>query len=383
MCRLFAAISVAALAVLSTQASAQSSDTDAILKRLETKVDALAKENAELRERVRKLEPARQAAKTKSARTEVSPEPALAAPQEIVPPTILNVTAEPVVPEIKHTSGVVLGLEGVLAKPYYSGEGEPNIDALAESLNVPFLTSYQQFPYEFKGGYRAWLGYVDASGWGARVRYFDYHQAALDDVSVIFGAPSGSFTLTGALTLQKYDFELTKQLLYGDWTLTAFGGVSWATAHQRSDLQAFGIATTDLALGYNGVGPTIGMEGEVALAPGSAWSVYYSGRGSLLFGTQTDNTNDTTGLYLEGLRSQSAFASIWELSAGPQWKTPVAGVGDVYARVTADAQYWQGVGDFAPVATMAAPFLGLSLNHNDYSGGFGLLGFTAAVGIER
>jgi hypothetical protein len=74
-----------------------------------------------------------------------------------------------------------------------------------------------------------------------------------------------------------------------------------------------------------------------------------------------------------------SFASIWEFNAGPQWTTPVAGVGDVYVRLTADAQYWQGVGNFSPIGTSPSP----GLNHNDFGGGFGLLGFTAAVGVKR
>src|ERR1700692_1036169 len=50
--RILAAIAVTALAGSSSQGFAQSTNTDAILQRLEAKVDALAKENAELRERV-------------------------------------------------------------------------------------------------------------------------------------------------------------------------------------------------------------------------------------------------------------------------------------------------------------------------------------------
>ena len=374
MCRLFAAVSVAALAVLSTQASAQSSDTDAILERLEAKVDALAKENAELRERVRRLEPSRQSAKTRRPQPEVVPQTALAAPQEIVPPTILNVSASPALPEAKHTSGIVGGVEGMLIKPYYTGAGAPNVDALASFFGS---LSTAQVPYSYRGGLNAWLGYVDASGWGGRLRFFDYGNKGSNDVSAVLGAPPGVYTLNGSMALTAYDVELTKQLLYGDWNLTGFAGVRFAEAKQTSNLQSLGGTLIDSNLGYKGTGPTAGLEGEVVLIPGGPWSIFYSGRGSLLFGGQTDVTTDVTGVFLSGTRDENAFASIWEFNAGPQWKTPVAGVGDVFVRVTADAQYWQGVSNFTPVTT---PF---GLVHNDYSGGFGLWGFTAAMGIER
>ena len=164
----------------------------------------------------------------------------------------------------------------------------------------------------------------------------------------------------------------------GIGVLTAFAGVRWATVHQRSDLEAIGFPIDDLALSYNGIGPTAGFEGEVSLVPGGPWSVYYAGRGALLYGKQTDNTSDFIGLYTFGYRMQNAFASSWEFNVGPQWKTPVAGVGDAFFRVTADAQYWQGVGNFTPIGVGSG-----GLNHNDYSGGFGLWGFTAAMGIER
>jgi hypothetical protein len=380
MCRVLAALMGAAFVVWSAQAFAQSPDADAILKRLEAKVDALAKENAELRDRVRKLEPARQTAnaKAKTTKQQASPPAALDLPPQILPPVVLVERNDPGPNTPRHTGGIVLGVEGMLIKPYYSGDGEPNVDVAASNPFTGFV-NYPQFPYDFKGGFRTWLGYVDASGWGARVRYFDYHQAATNDVSVVLGAPAGIFTQTGALTVQSYDFDITKQLLYGDWSLTAFGGVRWASAHQRSDVQLLGAAFDNLALTYNGVGPTAGLEGEAALTPGSQWSVVFSGRGSLLYGTQTDNTFDFAGLYTPGFRSQNAFASTWELNIGPQWKTPVAGVGDVFFRVTADAQYWQGVGSFAPIGTSPAP----GLSHNDYSGSFGLIGFTAAMGVQR
>jgi hypothetical protein len=159
------------------------------------------------------------------------------------------------------------------------------------------------------------------------------------------GIPS---TQTGALTLQTYDVELTKQFMRGDLNLTGFAGVRWAMVHQRSDVQGLGFPLGNSALSYNGIGPTAGLEGDAALLPGGPWSIYFAGRGSFLYGKQTDSTNDLIGLYTFGYRAQNSFASSWELNVGPQWKTPVAG-----------------------------------LNHNDFSGGFGLLGFTAAVGISR
>jgi hypothetical protein len=327
---------------------------------------------------VRKLEGDHQTARVAPPKQQLLPPTVIAAPQEILPTSVLVDRFNPAPIVETHTSGFVGGVEGMLIKPYYTGDGAPNVDAAASNPFTGFV-NYPQFPYDFQGGFRTWLGYVDASGWGARLRYFDYHQAAANDVSVVFGAPAGTFTQTGALTVQTVDLEATKQLLYGDWNLTGFAGVRWASVHQRSDVSALGFSADDFALSYSGIGPTAGLESDVAIIPGGPWSVFFSGRGAFLYGKQTDNAADAIFLYTPGYRTQSAFASSWELSIGPQWKTPVAGVGDLFLRVTADAQYWQGVGSFAPTATSPAP----GLNHNDYSGGFGLLGFTAAMGTQR
>lgn len=389
MGRFLAALTVAAaLAALSAPAAAQSADTDAVLKRLEAKVDALAKENAELRARVRKLESPHQTAKAnpaKQAAHEAAPPPAtVAAPQQILPPVML-VERDPAPAAVPHTGGFIAGAEGMMIKPYYTGDGAPNVDALASDPVIGFV-NYPQMPYDFQPGYRGWLGYVDASGWGARLTYFDYHQAATNPgVSAVtlveLGFPGSQ---SGALTVQSYDLDLTKQLLYGDWNLMAFAGVRWASVHQRSDLQVAGVPSDNFALSYDGIGPTAGLESEAAFAPGSPWSLYLSGRGSLLYGKQMENVTDNLFFYTPGVRSQNAFASTWQLDVGPQWKTPVAGVGYLFVRLTADAQYWQGVGNFAPIGTNTSPFFPVpGLNHNDYNGGFGLLGFTAAVGIQR
>ena len=374
--RILAAIAVTALAGSSSQGFAQSTNTDAILQRLEAKVDALAKENAELRERVRNLEPSRQAAKTPShekVRTLSAP-----LPPQIGTPPVLAKSAAPIPLEVKRPGGLVGGVEGMAIKPYYSGDGAPNVDAAASNPFTGFV-NYRQMPYDYKGGFRTWLGYVDGNGLGARVRFFDYRQGATNDVSGVFTAPAGVFIQSGSLKLQTYDLEVTKQANFGDWNLQGFAGVRYVKVDQQSIVNSLGIMVDGSDLTYKGVGLTGGVEGEAALWTGSPWSIFFSGRGSFLYGKQTDNTTDLTFLYTPGFRSQNSFASIWEFNAGPQWTTPVAGVGDVYVRLTADAQYWQGVGNFSPIGTSPSP----GLNHNDFGGGFGLLGFTAAVGVKR
>ena len=114
--RILAAIAVTALAGSSSQGFAQSTNTDAILQRLEAKVDALAKENAELRERVRNLEPSRQAAKGtpshEKVRTLSAPLPA-----QIGTPPVLAKSAVPVPLEVRRSGGVVAGAEAGSGAP--------------------------------------------------------------------------------------------------------------------------------------------------------------------------------------------------------------------------------------------------------------------------
>jgi hypothetical protein len=373
--RLLAAVVVTVIAGSSSQVIAQSTDSDVVLKRLEAKIDALDKENTELRQRVRNLETSHRTVTASPAPAKLRASTAPALPQYVSSPAAsADLARNPVPREVEPTGGIVAGLEGMLIKPYYTGAGAPNVDAEVSFFG---LLNNAQLPYHYKAGLGTWLGYVDASGWGGRFRFFDYGNKATQDVSGPLGAAPGTFTLNGSMALRTFDLELTKQADIGDWTLQGFAGVRLAEAKQASNLQFFGGTIIDSELGYKGAGPTAGLEGEVRLIPGGPWSIFFSGRGSLLFGAQSDVTTDVSGLYLTGNRDESALASIWELNVGPQWKTPVAGVGDLFFRVTADAQYWQGMGNFSPVATPSA------LTRNDYSGGFGLWGVTAAIGLSR
>jgi hypothetical protein len=277
------------------------------------------------------------------------------------------------------TGGFVGGVEVVFFKPFYTGGGIPNVDAAASDPFTGFI-NYQQLQYNYQAAPRFWLGYVFANGLGGRARFFDYHQTAASDVSNVFTAPPGIFTLHGLLALRTYDLELTQQVNFRNWSLQAFGGVRYAQVRQQSSVDIFGLTTSNSSLAYYGVGLTGGLQGERVLTPNQRWSIFFSGRGSLLFGHQRDNTSDLFFLYTEGNRRiDNAFASIWEMQLGPQWKMRLPRGGEFFARTTVEGQFWQGVGNFAPIGTSPAP----GLNHNDLSGSFGLLGFGSAIGITR
>jgi hypothetical protein len=234
--------------------------------------------------------------------------------------------------------------------------------------------------YNFQAAPRVWFGYEGANGLGGRFRFFNYQQSATNDVSTVFSAPPNTFIQTGMLALRTYDLELTQQINFRYWSLQGFGGVRYAQANQQSDVSLFGLTVTKSSLSYYGTGPTGGLQGERALTSSGRLSLFFSGRGSLLFGHQRDVTQDYTFLYTNGNRLFSdAFASIWELNLGPQWKMHLPCGCDFFVRGSVEGQYWQGVGNFAPIGTSPSP----GLNHNNDAGGFGLLGFAGSMGIMR
>ncbi|MBS0207680.1 MAG: hypothetical protein JSS27_01880 [Planctomycetes bacterium] len=281
------------------------------------------------------------------------------------------------------TGGIVAGAEAVFFKPFYSANGAPNVDSTAVPAAVPStMTTYPQLQYNYVAAPRLWVGYVGANGLGARFRFFDYYNTASSDFGVLAGAAPGNFIQNAVIALRTYDLELTQQVDFRSWRLQGFGGVRYAQSNQQSQAIGGAFVNTQASISYYGLGPTAGFQAERAVTSNGRWSIYGAGRGSLLYGNQRDNTADITGSYINGNRElNSVFASIWELSLGPQWKIRLPRGGEFFVRTTVEAQYWQGVGNFAPtpVANLFTP----ALNRNNDAGGFGLLGFSGAIGITR
>lgn len=276
--------------------------------------------------------------------------------------------------------GVVGGTEVIFFKPFYTGGGAPNIDPAVSGGGT--FVNYPTLQYNYTGAPRVWLGYVGANGLGGRARFFDFYQTGTTDISTQASAPLGTFLINGMVATRTYDLELTQQASFRHWTLQGFGGLRYAQANQQMSYVAGALTGQQMSISYYGLGPTAGLQIDRALTSNQRWSFYGAARGSLLYGNQRDNVSDITGNYVNANRiNNSTFASIWELSLGPQWKIRLPRGGDFFVRSTVEAQFWQGVGNFAPIGANAGGFP--LVNRNDDAGGFGLLGFSTAVGITR
>jgi hypothetical protein len=281
------------------------------------------------------------------------------------------------------TSGIIAGVESVFIKPFYQGGGAPNVDAVAAlALAAPPPPGSTAVRLDYTAAPRFWFGYMGESGLGARFRFFDYYQTTSQDVSNVFGTPVGTDIVSGRLALRTYDLEAIQQVNFRHWNLQGFGGVRYAQALQGRDY-AGSVGILNSAMSFNGVGLTGGFQTERAVGLSGFWSMFVNGRGSVLFGNQQNTTTDATtvGAYQTGQAVlNDSVASIWEISAGPQWKRPLRNGGKLFLRTGLEAQYWQGIGNFAPVTALTG--LGV-FNHDNFSGNLGMVGLSAAAGISR
>jgi hypothetical protein len=259
------------------------------------------------------------------------------------------------------SGGLVGGAEVVFFKPFQGFNAPTSTLATANPESASF---------NYNAGQRYWLGFVSNDGLGVRFRYFDYDRGA-EPTTATLGAMTQN--LSGTVRSRQFDLEMTQQVAFRRWSMTAFGGLRYgellqATGVRELDTTANTFAATENS--FHGLGLTGGLQGQRALGWFPSLSLYFYGRGSLLFGNQRfngtafDNAAGTsTALRLIGHNDNM---TIWEIGLGPQWQRALASGGSFFARGGVEAQLYQPSGS----GTID-------------SGNMGLAGFTFAMGVVR
>jgi hypothetical protein len=293
-------------------------------------------------------------------------------------------------PLISHCSGFYAGAELVIVKPYWEDE----VDTLRETLNIDGVDI--EFPIrQLDPGYdcslspRIYVGYRDCDGFGARVRYWLYNEAAnpLDfDVLNPLSNIVTEYELTAKLNVQALDLEATKRLSDGRFSLEVSGGARYARTH----LEAFlGIEqplnqllnTYEGRATFEGIGPTISAEALHRIGH-SNFSFVGNLRGSLLFGQSSFYAKQTLTSF--GSSSESTFVNqgdddvvpVIEAQIGAEYARRV-GHGRLALRAMMEGQWWG-------IATPGASFsrdLTVPTETDFFNTGrdLGFFGVTAAV----
>jgi hypothetical protein len=312
--------------------------------------------------------------------------------------------------------GYFIGGAGLyLIQPYFSTNPAYNIYRetkaggldTATSTRVDLTNSVQAAPL-------AWLGYVDASGLGARVRWWSFAQGTsqalalptstgptettLDSAAPLGTAlflntdkgKSGTFAATSQLQLQVEDFEAFQQFSAGPLNFLLAGGVRLAHINQEYDAfvnQSLGgsIHHETLLSGHNflGVGPVAALEVRRCLGK-CGLGLYGSGRGSVLFGSAKQNALSSGSL---GDPSPITVDSHWdpvltvgELECGLEYNR-VAGRARLFGQAALVGQEWFAAGNASRTAQGGVP-TGFPINQVTTDSNLGFFGVVFRLGMD-
>jgi len=204
--------------------------------------------------------------------------------------------------------GLIGGFEYLWLRPYASG-GLYDTGAGGAQQN-------------FNPAWRTWIGYQNADGLGARMRYFEYNRSAA-------GAAAGSNLGVEFRTL---DAELTQAVDFRRWNLLMSGGIRYAESGvTRNDPNVI----APINSGFSGFGLTtsatatrdLNQSGSLRFVAGSRWSaVYGNSSNTSPAGVVTTNRDD--------------LANILELNIGPQYRRRLRNGAYLTSTIGLEAQYW-------------------------------------------
>ena len=238
------------------------------------------------------------------------------------------------------------------------------------------------------------IGYTWASGFGIRGRWFQYEGngkagSDFDSTSYTFGqgpgpgVGPGTVNATSSLHLRVYDLEFTYTHGNERWSILYGAGVRYATMSQgyKADVVYTGLPETVSLLAnrnFGGAGPTLSIEGRHQLWD-SCFALYGSARGSILFGTASQNAsyndNSDDGSYSSSAtNSSTSVLGIGEIELGAEWAR-TCGRFRLFAQIGVVGQIWLGGGN-ASQSFLLGDF-GLGSTNN-----FGLLGGVFRAGVN-
>ena len=275
-------------------------------------------------------------------------------------------------------TGLSGGFEIVWLKPHFSDDTAFVVSDMTDFESVAFDNEYELTP-------RVWLAHTWENGFGARLRYWNYDNNAIDQSFVIpvgFDAEarvavkdSQGFNAfvdgdTGELMLARHglelhtlDLEMTNQFCLMNSQIVVSGGFRYLSI--RNDYRVAAI-TPDLSVSeamvhnqrFEGFGPMLAMEVNRPLGD-SGLSLYLSLRGAILFGDATQTILDeAAGVSPTSFRQNDSDKQIGigELGIGVRYS-----LGVWYLQGGWEGQLWTDAG--GPIRnTGDLGFQGFSLN---------------------
>jgi hypothetical protein len=269
------------------------------------------------------------------------------------------------------TGGWIIGAEVIFLKAA-AGSNEAFMQTTGGESSV------RSFSFDYDPAFRAWTGYQNCDGFGARARYFYYDQDANPETAVnpansvierdisesnsnvggylaeadIQGA-GGSFAAFTGLQVQALDIEAVQTIAFCNADVTMAGGVRYGRL--ESTLGAASFAANGaldqayfVATNFEGWGPTIAVDarrpirnGNLALLAGMRASVLFGESDTQVF-TATGNTGDD---FMQLDRDSGVF--IGEVMFGAEYSRCFANGIQATLRGAWEGQYWTG----APLAT--------------------------------
>jgi hypothetical protein len=288
---------------------------------------------------------------------------------------------------------VAAGVDALFLAPRFQSNPAYYVQTFAPTGFGPTASTRRidEFSYDVSASPRLWLAFADAeTGFGFRTRWFLFDQSAkgkeitnpglaaggaqtaslVTSVSPMLSigtpvtAPAvNSVRIPGAATddrlafgsrlrLQQWDFDATLgDLVYGPWTVTAFGGARYAHLSQGYSAFLAGAVPQSLEFGQSfvGWGPTAGVEFRRGFA-GTGLAAFGSMRYSALLGTtNASEFGANIGLIPTGggltlhddATTRRAVLSVVDLELGGEWVRPL-GRGELMFRPAVVAFLYNG-----------------------------------------
>jgi hypothetical protein len=244
---------------------------------------------------------------------------------------------------------------------------------------------------------------VRTSWWGfATGGHADFTVPADDNTFAISATPAGAFVesifgpgsvlaASSRLRMDVWDLEVTKEWEGSSGSLLVSGGLRYAHIAQNYDatviVPADPAENESLTSGhsFNGIGPTLALEGRLAL--GRGFFVYALTRGSFLYGTTEQNAHSNNPFFFEeggqlnGFVSSHAVIPELELELGAGWQRNVGRM-QFFVEAGLVGQEWFDVGNSSRSSGNSVFFgegFGGGSNNDD---SLGLFGFSMNFGVR-
>ncbi len=250
------------------------------------------------------------------------------------------------------------------------------------------------------------VGYTWSSGLGIRARWFEFQgngsaRGSVDATGTVF-PPTGSLSpfsgilgpaninASSTLHLSVYDLEFT--YLHGNecWSVLYGAGVRYATMNQSYQLDVTAGAASPLPgpntfnayHNFGAAGPTFSLETRKQLG-NSAFALYGSARGSILFGATSQNASQNfpgtlTGFpVVNGCNTGTLVLPVGEVELGAEW-SQTCGRCRLFAQLGVVGQIWWGGGNASQSLYLATG----PGNSSSQTNNFGFLGGVFRAGID-